>query len=53
MEATTEELWLEFSQRYLDKYGERPTIHISDRDTLILALLDLDTPYDDPDYDFD
>jgi hypothetical protein len=52
MEATIEELWLEFSQRYLDKYGERPTMSITSRDALILAILDLDTP-DDPDYDID
>lgn len=54
MEATIRELWLEYSRKYLDKYGERPTIRISDRNTLILALLDLETPHDEPDdYGFD
>ena len=53
MEATIRELWLEYSQKYLDKYGERPTISITSRDELILAILELETPYDEPDYDFD
>lgn len=54
MEATTEELWQEYSQKYLDKYGERPTISITSRDELIFAILDLETPHDEPDdYDFD
>ena len=42
MEADIPELWLHYSQKFLDKFGERPTIHISDRDTLILAILDLE-----------
>ena len=50
-EASTSELWQYYSQKYLDKYGERPTIRISNRDTLILAILDLETPHDDDDDD--
>ena len=42
MEANILELWQYYSQSYLDKYGERPTIRIRDRDELILALLDLE-----------
>lgn len=57
MEATISELWLEYSRKYLAKYGERPTIRISNRNELILAILailDLETPHDEPDdYDFD
>lgn len=54
MEATISELWLEYSRKYLAKYGERPTIRISNRNELILAILDLETPPDEPDdYDFD
>lgn len=54
MEATISELWLEYSRKYLDRFGEYPRIRITSRDALILALLDLtlDTP-DEPDYDFD
>ena len=50
MEATIRELWLEYSRKYLDRYGERPRIRITSRDALILAILDLETP-DEPDYD--
>ena len=42
MEADIPELWLAYSRMYLDKYGERPTIRIPDRDTLIIAILDLE-----------
>ena len=52
MEATLTELWLEYSRKYLDKFGERPTIRITSRNTLILAILDLEIP-DGPDYDID
>lgn len=50
MEATIGELWLEYGRKYLDKYGEYPTMRITSRDQLILAILDLETPHDD-DYD--
>jgi hypothetical protein len=55
MEADILELWLYFSQRYLAKYGERPNIRLSDRDSIILALLDLENDDEHPndDYDFD
>ena len=53
MEADLEELWQEYSQKYLDKYGERPTVSITSRDALILAILDLEQDDDAPDYDFD
>lgn len=53
MEATNLELWQFYSQKYLAIYGERPTMRISNRDSLILAILDLDsdTPHDDDDSD--
>lgn len=56
-EAETSELWQHYSQKYLDRYGERPTMRISDRDSLILAILDLENPddyddtYDDTSFD--
>ena len=53
MEATNLELWQEYSRKYLDKYGERPTIRITNRNSLILAILDLETPHDDDDDDDD
>lgn len=53
MEATNLELWQEYSRKYLDKYGLRPTIRITSRDSLILAILDLETPHDDDDDDGD
>jgi len=54
VEATTKELWLEYSRKYLDRFGEPPRIRITSRDAIIIAILDLnsDTP-DEPDYDFD
>jgi len=53
MEATIKELWREYSRKYLDRFGERPRIRITSRDALILAILDLENPYDEPDFDFD
>ena len=53
MEADNEELWLDYSRKYLAKYGERPTIRITSRDDLILAILDLENPDDTDDFDFD
>ena len=53
MEATIKELWQEYTRKYLAKFGEFPRIRITSRDALILALLDLENPYDEPDYDFD
>lgn len=53
MEATNLELWQEYTRKYLAKFGEYPRIRITSRDELILALLDLENPYDEPDYDFD
>jgi hypothetical protein len=53
MEATTKELWREYTRKYLAKFGEYPSIRITSRDALILAILDLENPYDEPDYDFD
>ena len=54
MEATIRELWQEYSRKYLDKYGERPTQRIVDRDALILAILQLQTEEEEEDdYDFD
>lgn len=53
MEATNLELWQEYCQKYLDRFGEPPRIRITSRDELILAILDLENPYDEPDYDFD
>lgn len=53
MEATNLELWQEYCRKYLAKFGEFPRIRITTRDALILALLDLENPYDEPDYDFD
>ena len=53
MEATIKELWLEYSRKYLDRFGEPPRIRITTRDALILALLDLETPDEPDDYDFD
>ena len=40
-EAKPSELWQQYSRKYLDKYGERPTIRLSGKNTLILAILDL------------
>lgn len=54
MEATNSELWQEYSRKYLDRYGERPTMRISDRDTLITALIDLENhDADRPDSELD
>jgi hypothetical protein len=53
MEATILELWQEYCRKYLAKYGECPRIRITTRDALILALLDLETPDEPDDYDFD
>lgn len=53
MEATIQELWQEYTRKYLAKFGEFPRIRITSRDALILAILDLENPYDEPDYDFD
>lgn len=54
MEATNLELWLEYSRKYLAKYGERPTQRIANRDSLILAILQLKTEEEEEeDYDFD
>ena len=52
MDATTKELWREYTRKYLAKFGEYPSIRITSRDALILAILDLENPYE-PDYDFD
>lgn len=53
MEATNLELWREYTRKYLAKFGEFPRIRITSRDALILAILELENPYDEPDYDFD
>ena len=53
MEATILELWREYSRKYLDRFGERPKIRITSRDALILALLELENPYEPDDYDYD
>ena len=55
MEATNLELWQYYSRKYLDKYGERPTQRIVDRDSLILAILQMkvEEEEEEEDYDFD
>lgn len=54
MESTISELWQEYSRKYLDRYGERPTMRISDRNTLIIALIDLENyDADQSDSEFD
>jgi hypothetical protein len=52
-EATIKELWQYYCRKYLAKFGEFPRIRITSRDALILAILELENPYDEPDYDFD
>lgn len=52
MEATNLELWQYYSRKYLDKYGERPTQRIVDRDSLILAIRQLQIE-EGEDYDYD
>ena len=53
MEATNLELWREYTRKYLAKFGERPRIRITSRDALILAILELENPYEPDDYDLD
>ena len=53
MEATNLELWQYYSRKYLDKYGICPKIRITNRNSLILAILELETPHDDDDDDGD
>ncbi len=53
MEASNSELWQYYSRKYLDKYGIRPKIRITNRNSLILAILELETPHDDDDDDGD
>ena len=52
-EATIKELWQYYCRKYLDRFGEYPRIRITSRDEIILAILDLENPYDEPDFDFD
>lgn len=47
MEASNLELWQYYSRKYLDKNGIRPKIRITNRNSLILAILELETPHDD------
>ena len=54
MEADIEELWEYYCRKYLDKFGERPTQRIVDRDSLILAIRQLQIEEgEDCDYDYD